>query len=104
MSPVGSPDPADAGSGEVVAAASVEPKATFPLPSGTIGPGTSDRVFRGLSEGSGVVIVVLIAAIGVFLVMRATPALARDKENFSGKLLSAMRHQFGGHVEPKTAG
>jgi 6-phosphogluconate dehydrogenase len=27
---------------------------------------------------------------------------SRDSENFSGKLLSAMRHGFGGHVEPKS--
>jgi 6-phosphogluconate dehydrogenase len=26
---------------------------------------------------------------------------SREKESFSDKLLSAMRHQFGGHVEPK---
>jgi 6-phosphogluconate dehydrogenase len=29
---------------------------------------------------------------------------SREKEIFSDKLLSAMRHQFGGHVEPKAAG
>ena len=29
---------------------------------------------------------------------------SRETENFSDKLLSAMRHQFGGHVEPKAAG
>jgi 6-phosphogluconate dehydrogenase len=28
---------------------------------------------------------------------------SREKESFSDKLLSAMRHQFGGHVEPKAA-
>ena len=26
---------------------------------------------------------------------------SREKESFSDKLLSAMRHEFGGHVEPK---
>lgn len=41
-----------------------------------------DRVFRLLAEGSGVLIVALIAAIGVFLLWRAIPALARNKENF----------------------
>lgn len=42
-----------------------------------------DRIFRGLSEGSGILIVALIAAIGgVFLLWRAIPALARNKENF----------------------
>jgi 6-phosphogluconate dehydrogenase len=29
---------------------------------------------------------------------------SREKENFSDKLLSAMRNKFGGHVEPKPAG
>ncbi len=41
-----------------------------------------DRVFRWLAEGSGVLIVVLIAAIGLFLLWRAIPALARNEENF----------------------
>lgn len=41
-----------------------------------------DRLFRAVSQGSGVLIVVLIAAIGVFLLWRAIPALARDNENF----------------------
>ncbi len=41
-----------------------------------------DRIFRLLAEGSGVLIVALIAAIGVFLLWRAIPALARNKENF----------------------
>jgi phosphate transport system permease protein len=79
---VTTPDPADAGSAEVVAAAPVERRAISALPSGSIGPGIGDRVFRGLSDGSGVLIVALVAAIGVFLLVRAIPALARNKENF----------------------
>jgi phosphate transport system permease protein len=79
---VTTPNPADAGSGEVVAAASLEPTATSSLPWGNSKRGRGDRLFHGLSEGSGVLIVVLIAAIGVFLLVRAIPALARDKENF----------------------
>jgi phosphate transport system permease protein len=39
-------------------------------------------LFRRLSEGSGVLIVALIAAIGVFMLWRAIPVLARNKENF----------------------
>jgi phosphate transport system permease protein len=39
-------------------------------------------VFWGLSAGAGVLIVVLVAAIGLFLLWRAIPALVRDKENF----------------------
>lgn len=65
-----------------MAAASVEPTATRSLPWGNSKRGRGDRLFHGLSEGSGVLIVVLIAAIGVFLLVRAIPALARDKENF----------------------
>ena len=41
-----------------------------------------DRVFRVLAEGSGAGIAVLIAAIGGFLLWRAVPALARNRENF----------------------
>jgi phosphate transport system permease protein len=78
---VTTPDRADAGSGEVVNAPSLRSPAPT-LPWGSNKPGVGDRLFRGLSEGSGVLIVVLIAAIGVFLLVRAMPALARDQENF----------------------
>lgn len=76
------PNPAGSGSGEAVAAPSLEPRRTPTLPWGSSKPRLGDRLFRGLSEGSGVLIVVLIAAIGLFLLWRAIPALARDKENF----------------------
>jgi phosphate transport system permease protein len=79
---VTTPNPADAGSGEVVAARSLVPAAISSLPWGNTKSSRGDRLFRGLSEGSGVLIVVLIGAIGVFLLVRAVPALARDKENF----------------------
>jgi phosphate transport system permease protein len=79
---VTTPNPTDAGSGEVVAAGSLEPTGTAFLPRGNTKASRGDRLFHGLSEGSGVLIVVLIAAIGVFLLVRAIPALARDKENF----------------------
>jgi phosphate transport system permease protein len=79
---VTTPDPPDAGSGEVVAAAALEPRLRPTLPSISTSPGLGDRLFRGLSEGSGLLIVVLIAAIGVFLLARAIPALTRDQENF----------------------
>ncbi len=76
------PHPADAGSGEVVAAASRESAAAPAPPWDSTSPWLGDRLFRGLSEGSGVLIVVLVAAIGAFLLMRAIPALARDQVNF----------------------
>lgn len=75
------PNPADTGSGEVVAAPLRWP-APAPLLWGSAKPSRGDRMFRGLSEGSGVLIVVLVAAIGLFLLMRAVPALARNQVNF----------------------
>nr|WP_210408094.1 phosphate ABC transporter permease subunit PstC [Allokutzneria sp. NRRL B-24872] len=41
-----------------------------------------DRIFRALTSGAGVFIVVLIAAIGIFLLLRAVPSLQRDNVNF----------------------
>jgi phosphate transport system permease protein len=78
---VTTPNPADTGSGEVVGAPLRWP-APAPLLWGNAKPSRGDRMFRGLSEGSGVLIVVLVAAIGVFLLMRAVPALARNQVNF----------------------
>ncbi len=80
--PTSAPNPADAGAAEVVAAPFPEPTPAPTRPWGTGKPQFGDRLFRGLSELSGVLIIVLIAAIGVFLLWRAIPALARNKENF----------------------
>ncbi|KAA8961546.1 phosphate ABC transporter permease subunit PstC [Mycobacterium sp.] len=59
---------------------------TPPRPAGrpraTRTPHRGDRAFRSAAQGSGVLIIVVVAAIGVFLLWRALPALARDKENF----------------------
>lgn len=41
-----------------------------------------DRVFESLSSGAAVFISILIAAIGIFLVWRAIPALSRNEVNF----------------------
>jgi phosphate transport system permease protein len=79
---VTTPNPADAGSADVVAAPFPEPTVAPLSPWGKGKPRPGDRIFRGLSEGSGVLIVVLIGAIGVFLLWRAIPALARNQENF----------------------
>src|ERR1700727_3965995 len=78
---VTTPNPADTGSGEV-AAAPLRWAAPAPLLWGSGKPSRGDRMFRGLSEGSGVLIVVLTAAIGLFLLVRAVPALARNQVNF----------------------
>lgn len=79
---VTTPDPTTAGSGEAIAAPHPEPDpiSTDPNKGGVTRLG--DKVFRGLAEGAGVFIVVLIGAIGVFLLLRAIPALARNEENF----------------------
>ena len=76
------PDPADAGSAEVIAAPFPEPDAVSTDPSGRAWVRPGDRIFRGLAEGSGILIIVLIAAIGLFLAWRAVPALARNEVNF----------------------
>ncbi|MCW2522723.1 MAG: phosphate transporter permease [Frankiales bacterium] len=50
------------------------------------GPGgrgrIGDRVFRGLSEGAGLFVVLLIGLVAVFLLIKAIPAIANDKANF----------------------
>ena len=76
------PNPADAGSAETLAEPVPRPPATPTDPSrhGKIRMG--DRIFRGLSQGSGILVIALIAAIGLFLLWRAIPALARNEENF----------------------
>src|SRR5689334_1757809 len=76
------PNPTGAGSGEALAAPHPEPTplSTDPSRNGVVRLG--DRIFRGLAEGSGVFIVALIAAIGIFLLWRAIPALARNEQNF----------------------
>jgi phosphate transport system permease protein len=79
---VTTPNPSDAGSGEVIASPFPAPPPIVTDPSKNAKVRLGDRIFRALAEGSGVFIVVLIAAIGVFLLWRAIPALARNEENF----------------------
>src|SRR5258708_7864075 len=77
------PNPADAGSGAALAAPFPEPDPISTNPSkGSPKVRLGDRIFRWLAEGSGIAIVVLIGAIGVFLLWRAIPALGRNEENF----------------------
>lgn len=76
------PNPADAGSGEVVAAPFSEPPVIPISPWGHGKPHLADRMFRRLSVGSGLLIVALIGAVGGSLLWRAMPALARNRENF----------------------
>ena len=76
------PDPSDAGSAPVIATPFPEPPDVPTDPSGHAKVRLGDRVFRALAEGSGVLVIALIAAIGIFLVWRAVPALARNDANF----------------------
>lgn len=41
-----------------------------------------DRIFSGFAKGSGILIVVIIAAIGAFLLAQAIPSLVANKANF----------------------
>jgi phosphate transport system permease protein len=77
------PNPADAGSGASLAAPfpEAEPISTNPS-KGSPKVRLGDRIFKGLAESSGISIIVLIAAIGAFLLWRAVPSLARNTENF----------------------
>jgi phosphate transport system permease protein len=81
---VTTPNPSEAGSGAVVAAPFPESPVVPISPWGRAKPRVGDRIFRWLAQGSGFLIVVLIAAIGVFLLLRAMPALKRNRENFFG--------------------
>src|SRR6478752_3255752 len=75
-------NPAGAGSGEALAAPHPDPPSISTDPSRGAKVRLGDRVFRSLAEGSGILIVVIIAAIGAFLLWRAIPALTRNEENF----------------------
>jgi phosphate transport system permease protein len=79
---VTTPNPADTGSGGVAAVSSLRALTGTPLSWRVVRPSRGDRLFRDLSQGSGALIIVLIAAIGLFLLMRAIPALTRNRVNF----------------------
>jgi phosphate transport system permease protein len=79
---VTTPNPADAGSGEVIAEPAPQPPTTPTDLSRHAKVRWGDRVFRWLSEGSGILIIALIVAIGFFLLWRAIPALGRNEANF----------------------
>ncbi|WP_422744694.1 phosphate ABC transporter permease subunit PstC [Mycobacterium sp. WMMD1722] len=76
------PNPTEAGSGAAMAAPFPEPEPTSADPGRHAKVRPGDRIFRWLSEGSGIFVVALIAAIGLFLVWRAVPALMRNEQNF----------------------
>src|SRR5437879_9038823 len=41
-----------------------------------------DRIFAGLSRGSGILLLVVMAAIALFLTVRAVSAISKDHGNF----------------------
>nr|WP_312030464.1 phosphate ABC transporter permease subunit PstC [Actinomycetospora sp. TBRC 11914] len=57
-------------------------QATPPRTGGARSGGTGERVFRGLTTGSGLVVVAAIALIGLFLVVQAIPSLIANHDNF----------------------
>ena len=58
-----------------------EPQLSTKKKSGTVTrPG--DRIFSGLATGSGIFIIALIAAVGIFLIWRAIPSLSNNTVNF----------------------
>jgi phosphate transport system permease protein len=79
---VTTPDPAEARSGAVVAAPFPEAAVVPIRPWKAAQPRFGDRTFRRLAEASGVLIAVVVIAIGGFLLLRAIPALTRNQENF----------------------
>lgn len=76
------PNPNDAGSGATVAAPFPEAPLIPISPWGDARPHVGDRGFRWLANGSGLLIVAVIAAIAGFLLLQAVPALKRNRENF----------------------
>ncbi|MFF0814836.1 phosphate ABC transporter permease subunit PstC [Rhodococcus sp. NPDC003318] len=80
--------PAAPGSGDPGSGAGAPPGAPeAPIPTPSVPQGKSvvrpgDRIFTTLAKGSAIFISVLIAAIGIFLVWRAVPALQRNQVNF----------------------
>ena len=76
------PNPTDSGSGAAMAAPFPEPTPVSTNPGHNAKVRLGDRIFRGLAEGSGILVIAIIAAIGIFLLWRAVPALQRNEENF----------------------
>jgi ABC-type phosphate transport system permease subunit len=79
---VTTPNPIDAGSGATVGAPFPEAPVIPISPWGDARPHVVDRVLRWLAKGSGLLIVAVIGGIGGFLLLRAIPALKRNRENF----------------------
>jgi phosphate transport system permease protein len=79
---VTTPDPAQGGSGAVVAARFTQAPVIPIRPWKGAQPRFGDRIFRRFAEASGVLIAIVVIAIGGFLLLRAIPALKRNQEDF----------------------
>ena len=62
----------------VGARAAARRRAVAPIGTGRAG----DRIFAGAARGSGILVLVIVAAIGAFLVWKAIPALRDNEANF----------------------
>lgn len=83
QAPAGRPEDRDAPPGSATMDTVTEP----PTPRGgrdREGPvvGRGERVFRAVTSGSGLLVVVAIAAIGLFLLVQAVPSLLANNANF----------------------
>ena len=76
----GSPEPDDSPGGSATMSPVTDPQPD-PAPRSSSG-GTGERVFRGLTSGSGLVIVAAIALIALFLLIQAVPSLLADNADF----------------------
>ncbi len=66
-----------------------------PTPGSSTGT-TGDRVFGGLAMGAGLLVVVVVALVGVFLLVQAIPAIGKDQVNFlTARQWDAANHRFG---------
>jgi phosphate transport system permease protein len=74
----GGPEPED----PAQVPAMTNPPAAAPPPPSERSQGRAERVFRGLSSGAGLVVVVSIALVGLFLLIQAVPSLLANQENF----------------------
>lgn len=74
------PETQDAPAGS--ATMSTVPDTQPPTRSARTAGGRGERVFRAITSGSGLVVVVAIGLIGLFLLIRAVPSLLADNANF----------------------
>lgn len=75
------PDDEDGPAGSAAPADRTPPPATRAPARATSG-GRGERVFRGLTSGSGGIVVAAVALIGLFLLIQAVPSLLANQANF----------------------